>query len=314
MRILNLTHSEFWFTDHFKHLLEQTGHTGETLFHSEGNFSRETADRLWLKYKDYFNQFDAILISHTASWCRVFLQNNWTKPLFVYFFFRFDHDVPDWEDYYNLLRDAKNRPNVKFFAATDYDREYAQFKLRDFPMPIIRPFLYVNNAGKQPIACQQDTFYLVGRHNESLQLEALQNAQVPIYQHPWHAGPPDLRSVRGIIHFPYVYSTRSLIENVASETVYFLPTQRFLQEIRTDNPTYFWDGGLPGESRGDFSLAEWYNDAYRGLFVYFDSLAELAGMAKPEFDSVISEKKRLIREFKKRYQEKALLQWKGLLG
>jgi hypothetical protein len=314
MRILNLTHSPHWFGDHFNRLLAETGHTGETMFHSEGNFSAAVADRLWNEHKDYFNQFDAISVSHLSSWCRVFLQNNWTKPLLVWFFFRFDHDVPDQEEYYNLLREARTRPNVKFFAATEYDRQYAQLKLKDFPLEIVTPFLTVNNDNKTPIPCG-DRFYLVGKHNESLMLETLQNLQIPLYHQKWEAGVPDLRGVRGVIHFPYVYATRSLIENLALENVYFLPSQEFLWDLREHIPGFFWDGGLPGESHGDYSLTEWYGPAYDGLFVYYSSFEELKRLSdSPELGALIAEKKERIREFKARHYEKTLRQWKEMLG
>jgi hypothetical protein len=314
MRILNLTHSEFWFPDHFKYLLSQVGHEGETMFRSEGHFSADKANQLWHEYQDYFNSFDAVLISHTASWSRVFLQNNWKKPLFVWFFFRFDHDVPDFEAYYDLLREAQSRPNIKFFAATEYDREYAQSRLKSFPLEIVTSFLVVDNDRKTSVPCQ-DKFYLVGKHNESLVQEALQNLQIPFYRQEWTTCVPDLRGVKGVIHFPYVYSTRSLIENLASENVYFLPDQKLLNELRRDIPAYFWDGGMPGEQRGDYSLTEWYGKAYPDLFVYFSSLEHLKDLSKNAYlKEIIMDKKSKIREFKAQHHEKTLKQWRGLLG
>jgi len=314
MRILNLTHSPCWFSDHFDKLLSETGHTGETMYLSFGNFSAKKADEIWNQYRDYFDSFDAILVSHIASWCRPFLQNNWTKPLFVYFFFRFDHDVPDVQAYYNLLREAQTKPNVKFFAATEYDHVYAESKLGKFQMDIVTPFLHVNNDNKTPIPCGSDKFYLVGKHNESLVTEALENLDIPFYRQDWHSKIPDLRGVRGIIHLPYVFATRSLIENISLENVYFLPTQTFLNELRRDFPSYFWDGGLPGEQHGDYSLAEWYNGAYPDCFVYFDNFENLKRMSDdPNFNDLIVEKKRIIHEFKTRHLAKTLIQWNTLL-
>jgi hypothetical protein len=317
MRILNITHSPYWFPDHFTYLLTQTGHTGETWYHSEGNFSAETANRIWNEQKDYFNQFDAVLVSHTASWCRVFLQNNWTKPLFVWFFFRFDHDVPDLNAYYDLLINATIMPNVKFFAATEYDRRYAHNRLivpEHFPLEIVTPFLTVNNEDKTPIPCHEDKFYLVGKHNESLIMPKLQKLGVPFYHQSWETCVPDLRTARGIVHIPYVFATRSLIENIASENVYFLPDQVLLGEIQRDVPGFFWDGGMPGEGYGDFSLSEWYNNAYPDLFVYYSSFEELKGLSDGvALPHIIANKKKMIREFKSQHYEKTLRQWKELL-
>ena len=236
-----------WFADHFDRLLAETGHTGETMYLSFANFSAEKADEIWHQYKDYFDSFDAILVSHIASWCRPFLQRGWTKPLFVWLFFRFDHDVPDRQEYYDLLRRGSQQPNVKFFAATEYDREYAKSKLGEFPLDIVTPFLHVDNGPKSEIPCGPDKFYLVGKHNESLVSDRLQSLGVPFYRQDWHSRVPDLRNVRGVIHLPYVYATRSLIENIALENVYFLPTPNLLNEFRRYVPGYFWDGGMPSD-------------------------------------------------------------------
>jgi hypothetical protein len=314
MRILNLTHSPCWFDDHFQYLLAQTGHTGETSYRSEGNFNADKANRMWKEYESYFNSFDAILVSHLSTWCRPFLQNNWKKPLFIWFFFRFDHDIDDTSAYYDLLRDARNhRQNVKIFAATEYDRQYAQNRLGEFPIEIVHPLICINNENKTKIPCGEDTFFLLGKHNESLFVNRLNELGIPTYRHNWEASVPDLRGVRGIIHIPYVYATRSLIENLALENVYFLPSQSFLRTLRrADN--FFWDGGMIGESLGDFSLAEWYNEEHKNLFVYFNSFEDLKQISdSPHLKSLIEEKKRNIREFNQRYNEEALRKWKDIL-
>ncbi len=311
MKIINLTHSPCWFDDHFKHLLVQTGHTGETLYRSEANFSADKANKIWRELKDYFESFDAVLVSHTASWSRVFLQNNWTKPLYIWFFFRFDHDVPDREEYYALLKTASSLPNVRIFAATETDKIYAERKLH-FSIPVIKPFICINNEPKTSIPCGEDAFYLIGKHNESLLADKLRELGVPIYRQDWTASVPDLRSVRGIVHFPYVFATRSFIENLALGNVYFLPTERLLNEFRGD-PNYFWDGTLVEDHlEGKYSLTEWYQ--YDKLFVYFDSFEQLRDIhLSGIWKAAVFEKKILIQEFVERQNEKALREWADLL-
>ena len=313
MRILNLTHSVFWFPEHFKRLLAEAGHTGETLYRSEGSMSAEKANQLWHEYKDYFDSFDAVMVSHVASWSRVFLQNGWKKPLYVWFFFRFDHDVPDLPEFYQLLMSARLQSNVKFFAATDYDLAYAKSRLPDFDAPVIRPFMHIENAGKKPVNCQ-NRFYLVGKHNESLFSDRLTEMQIPFYQQTWETGVPDLRGVKAVLHFPYVYATRSLIENLALENVYFLPSQQFLRDLDSTTPNYFWDGGLPDEARGDYSRSEWYLDKHRDLMIYFNSWEDLENLSRNAYlPEIIADKKAKIREFNARQYPIILKQWKSLL-
>jgi hypothetical protein len=312
MKILNLTHSDFWLPGHFKYMLGQVGHTGETMFLPVANMNAQKADAIWAEHKDYFETFDAIFVSHLSTWSRVFLQNNWTKPLYVWLFFRFDFDIDDSAVYYDLLQQARNsRHNVKFFAATEYDRQYAQSRLgKDFSLDVIAPFVYIDNAEKTQIPSDSSTFYLVGKHNETLFADRLKQLGVPIYRQDWTASVPDLRGVRGVIHLPYVYATRSLYENLALENVYFLPTQQFLNTLRRERPDYFWDGGLAGEQRGDYSLSEWYREENRPLFVYFSSFENLKDISdSPDFDSLIAEKKRNIRVYKEWHYDKTLAQF-----
>ena len=54
--------------------------------------------------------------------------------------------------------------------------------------------------------------------------------------------------------------------------------------------------------------------AYPDCFVYFDSFEELKRMSDdPNFDSLVTEKKRIIHEFKARHLEKTRIQWKALI-
>jgi hypothetical protein len=313
MKILNLTHSEFWLPGHFKYTLRQTGHTGETMFRPIYNMNAQTANALWQEHKDYFDTFDAIFVSHLSTWSRVFLQNNWTKPLYIWLFFRFDFDIDDREAYNNLLREAVNKPNVKIFAATETDRVYAEQKL-NFSIPIIKPFICINNDCKTAIACGADTFYLVGKHNESLHADKLAELGVPTYRQDWTASIPDLRGVRGVIHLPYVYATRSFIENLAIENVYFLPSAYFLNILRR-HPSYFWDGTIVQDHfKGDYSLTEWYSPEHTSLFVYFDSFEELRDLSLSTYlPETITRKKNNIREFVAKQNEKALQEWTELL-
>jgi hypothetical protein len=313
MKILNLTHSEFWLPGHFKYMLRQTGHTGETMFLPVANMNAQKADVIWTKYEDYFWTFDTIFVSHLSSWSRVFLQNNWTKPLYVWLFFRFDFDIDDPAVYYDLLQQARNsRHNVRFFAATETDRVYAEEKLQ-FAIPVIKPFICINNELKTAIPCDSDTFYLIGKHNESLFVHEMQELGIPIYQQDWTSSIPDLRGVLGVIHLPYVFATRSFIENLALGNVYFLPTERFLNVLRR-SPGYFWDSTLSQDHHGDYHLTEWYSQEHNQLFVYFDSFEELRDLSKsPGLKDTIAEKKRAIRQFVERQNNRALREWTELL-
>lgn len=271
---------------------KQLGLEGETFYKSISNMNAAKADAIWKAHSEYFNSFDAVFVSHLATWSRVFLQNGWKKPLYVWFFFRFDHDVDDRHEYYKLLKETRLQPNVKFIAATEQDRVYVQNILGDFPVKIISPFVCVNNEVKTKISCDENTFFLVGKHNETLFTNKLDSFKISTYKHNWTTSVPDLRGVRGVIHMPYVYATASLYENLALENIYFLPDESLLKTLINDyrgGSGYFWDSH--GE-KGDFSQTEWYREENKNLFVYYSSFEELKEMSdSPNLKSLIEDKK-----------------------
>jgi hypothetical protein len=301
MRILHVTGNIDWWPYHFEQLCQRLGHTGET-FHLYGEagmrhleLTTAAANDVWNRNKDYFNSFDAVFVSHLANGAQIFLQNNWPKPLYIWFYFRFDHCAPEPARYYALLREAANKPNVKMFAATEQDRIYVQTRLGQIPLDIVPPLSVVDSSIKAAIPCGTDKFFLGGKHNDTMQKGNLEALGIPLYHHPWGAQ-PDCRGVRGILHFPYVNMTKTMSENLAIENVYFLPDDALFNHFRRTVPTYFWDGHVE-ITELDFRRTAWYNDVGRKLFVYYSSFEELKRLSdSPDFVSMLAEKKAAIRE------------------
>jgi len=318
MNILHLTHCTEWFQDHFDFVCKQLGHTGETQQISDFGLTAAKADVLWAANADYYNSFDAVFVSHLATLSRIFLQNDWKKPLFIWLCFRFDHFDPansvDREIYRKLIKQARLKPNVKFFAASEHDRLYTQRTLGDFPVEIVPPFVYVNNENKVKVPCE-NTFYLVNKHNELLPTlfektslkEKLTALGIPIYAHTWTAGAPDLRGVQGVIHVPYTYLTRGLMENLALENVYFLPDLNYMKQLMVQRG-FFWDvhNSNPGETR----LSEWYREDNKNLFVFFSSLEHLKEISNSShLKEWIEDRKQNIRAFNQRHNVEAREKW-----
>lgn len=316
MRILHLTHCLEWFKDHFDYICQQTGHTGETQHISDFGLTEEKANALWAQHKDYYESFDAIFVSHLATLSRIFLQNNWKKPLYIWLCFRFDHFDPttgtDKRAYQNLIKEARLKPNVKFRAAAEHDRLHIQRVLGEFPVDTVPPFVYINNEGKVRIPCD-DKLFVVSKHNETIfmNLKAkMDELHIPAYKHRWQDGAPDLRGVLGVLHIPYTFLTRGLMENLALENVFFLPSLEFFNTLRQKN-YFFWD--VQGPS--DVHLSEWYRDMNRHLFVYFQSFEHLKQiMDSPNLGTLLKIKKQDIRMFNKIHNEVALSGWKEFLS
>jgi hypothetical protein len=313
MKILHVTYNPAWFQDHFEYLCRELGHEGETQQISDmnaGPFNAPVADRLWEQHQDYYDTFDAVYVSHVANLSRIFLQNDWKKPLYIWLCFRFDYGVGDLRAFHSLIKEARNRPNVKFFAASEHDRLYIQRALGEFPVEIVPPMVYINNEGKVQIRCGHERFFVMSKHNETqfmdLQSE-LDRAAVPTYKHGWSIGPPDLRGVRGIIHIPYTFLTRSLYENLAIGNVFFLPTEEFMR-TRINRPGFFWD--VPNAIPEEVALSEWYREEHKPLFVYFSTFQELKHIS----DDLISEKKDNILRFIMKHNPETLEKWRGIFS
>ena len=319
MRILHLAHDQNWFKDHFEFVAKQLGHDVEFQGVPDYCLTKEKADIWWQEHKEYCQGFDAVFVSHLASLARIFLQNDWKKPLYIWLCFRFDYFSPDngHEDmaaYRSLMRQARLKPNVKFFAASEHDRIHAQAVLSEFPVEIVPPMVYINNKNKVPIRCGSDTFFMVSKHNETVFMDLkkeLDELEIPAYKHRWSYGAPDLTGVRGIIHIPYTFLTRGLYENLALENVFFLPTLKFFNQLRSSSGYFFWDVETPTDPK----LAEWYNDEYRDLFNYFNSFEELKSFSdNPNLSIWIDIKKRRIREFNRWHNAETLTKWRNVLG
>lgn len=322
MRLLHLTHNPPWFEDHFNFLCQQLGHVGETQVIQDYNLTADKANALWAANKDYYLNFDAIFVSHLATSSRIFLQNNWEKPLYIWLCFRFDHGIDDKPVYHNLIRESLFRTNVKFFAASEHDR---LFSLRTLGIgltdDIVKPCICISLENKVKIPCDENTFYLHNKHNETIfmnmkaELDAL---KIPTYQHNWLNGPPDLRGVRGVIHIPYTFLTRGWMENLALENVSFLASAQYVEDNNANfggraERNFFWD--LPATFPGEVKLSEWYNDENKDLFVHWSSLEELRDIVLGQnCKDLIESKKSKIRVFNQAHNQKYLNMWGSILS
>jgi hypothetical protein len=304
MKVLHLTSSPGWFEDHFKQLCLQLGMQGETQTLLYWDVTAKVSNEIWEKHKEYYESFDAIFISHLANLSRIFLQNDWKKPLYVWFFFRFDFCSSDLEDYYALLREAVNRPNVKFFASSEIDVRYTR-DLLGFTLDIVEPLIFAT-GGKVTIPIKENELFLVNKCNESYDWvkDGIARSKIPVYRHVHKDGAPDLSNVRGILHVPYYHQCRSFYENLALETVYFLPEYGLFSSM----PIWWdWAGTLDSTA----PISDWYREENQKIFIYFWSFPHLKRILdSPSCSELIAERKQNIREYNKRHNEEALMKWK----
>jgi len=284
------------------------------------NISKHRADKIWNKYKYYFNSFDIIITSDTTPISRIFLQNNFTKKLLIWVCNRFDYRdnqsldciFPD-KEYYELIRSALLRPNVLIFGYTKFENFYANILKNVFiGNLVIKPIGKVSpiyeNFIETIIDNKTNLFFVPPYHNDKIMIDLssiLTNNGILNYTGKYN-GPLDLINFKGIIHIPYAWSNLALFEGINNGIIYFIPSIAFLMELKKNN-NFFWS---PPYNDNWIKLSEWYCKEHSEIFVYFDSWEDLKIKTKT-LD--YTNKKNVILSFGKKHHELYLKMWSKLL-
>ena len=278
------------------------------------NVGPRRAQRVWDRHKDFFDQFDLIITSDTAPLSRIFLQNGWKKPLIVWICNRFDYaDGLGGEDrfpdraYYDLMRQATQQKNVRFVAYTPFEHEYMRRKGIEMGKRTIKPL----GTEEEAISNFKSAVPLKVNAGESLfifprldvgQMNRVKQGCASVGISTWtgvYNGPEDLKQFKGVLFFPYAFSNLALFENLQRGVVHFVPTMRFLSQLRC----------IRGGMHGNLQWSEWYLKEHADYLVYFDSWAELK--QKVQTTDYIAMKQR-IKTFGQQHRNSMIEEWKSL--
>lgn len=251
------------------------------------NITHERAENIWKKHKKLFDKFDVILISDTAPLSRIFLQNDWKKPLIIWVCNRFDYcdrasldgDFPD-QEYYDLFRKATKLKNVFVIPYTSFERYYAKKKGIEMNSFVIAPcypqISELQNSSIPSFVNKKESFFLPSYHNETkfMDLSAwCSTLGIKTYCGRYN-GPLDLKDFKGIIHLPYNWSNLAFFENIRLGTPYFVPSQTFIEKLISTGKYFHADLYYLTKER-QFDLSEWYSPVHRDVITYFDSWEDL---------------------------------------
>lgn len=278
------------------------------------NVSHRRAQRVWDLHHAFFDQFDVIITSDTAPLSRIFLQNNWEKPLIIWVCNRFDyaHGIgledrfPD-KEYYDLIKEATLLPNVRIVSYTPFEHEYARRKGIEFGTQTIKPIgkkeqdFIPENSLVPPSIIKEETFFVFPRLSPAHINHVLQACE----QHTikaWsgtYRGPEDLKGFKGVLFFPYAFSNLALFENLLRGVIHFVPTQDFLARL----------GFIRGGMHGNLNWCEWYFALYKDYLVFFDSWEDL----QTKINTInYPELQQKIKAFGERHREDMLHAWRQL--
>ncbi|MCX5921921.1 MAG: hypothetical protein NTX86_01175 [Candidatus Dependentiae bacterium] len=284
------------------------------------NISHERAEKIWIKHKDYFNQFDAIVTSDTAPLARIFLQNGWKNPLIIWICNRFDYY--DWEsrdsefpdaEYYNLFNKAATQSNVKVIGYVAYEHFYASTKGVNTGDIIIKPCGSIENNMRYegvsyiPHEIKKEETLFIPLRMEPHQVQHLQSTckklGIATYCGQYN-GPHDLKDFKGILHFPYQWSNLALFENMQLGLPHFVPSIKFLKELyRNDAERHLYRFF----ALDHLELSEWYCPENSEVMIYFDSWEDLQYKVKTTDYQTLKEK---IKAFGVLHKQEMLNRWR----
>jgi hypothetical protein len=197
---------------------------------------------------------------------------------------------PEFADpeFYELLRDIPNRPNVYIFGYTEIEHLYSfHVKRVDIGKTLIKPVgknVKSKNLQKIYDSNTSDIFYVPTYHNETLYMNlsqkldtlGIQNSGQVRFQHV-----SDLLKYKGIICIPYAWSTLTFFEVMQLGVVYFVPSISFLIQLsQTPGMDRFWFQPPYNYDPTLLKAAEWYCDDFSDILVYFDSWEDLVKKVK----------------------------------
>lgn len=279
------------------------------------NIGHDRALNIWNKHKNYFNQFDGIITSDTAPLSRIFLQNNYEKPLIIWVCNRFNYvdngsldcDFPD-EEYYQLLRQAINKKNIYIIPYTAFESFYAAEKNVLFNHEVIQPSGICIAENKisviPPNIDKAHTFFIPPYLNDMI--IPIEQLQVPTYYGRYN-GPTDLQDFKGIIHIPYAWSNVAFFENMQHGLPYFVPSISFLLWMYHASNIWWATGNY---LQDNYHLSEWYNAENSEIITYFDSWDDLQyKIASTDFDSL----KTKIKTFAQTHKVTTINKWKSII-
>ncbi len=294
------------------------------------NIGPDRAARSWAAHRDAWSGFEWVMTSDTAPLARIFLQGGYRGKLIIWICNRFDYADQATNDcgfpdaaFFDLFRRAATAPRVALVSYTEFEHHYARTKGVEIGGLTIKP----TGAGRVRAAPslipssidRSQTCFVPAYHNDTIlmDLEArCRDLGIAAYGGRY-AGPADLHGFRGIVHIPYAWSNFALFENLQEGLPYFVPSAAFLLELAREQHVFwsppfgrprrfFWS---PPFDASRLALSEWYHPDHAGLFLYFDSWADLQRRAR---DADLDAVRRRIASFCGVHTETTLGRWREL--
>jgi hypothetical protein len=220
-------------------------------------------------------------------------------------------------EFYALLRDIVNRPNVRIFGNAHIENLYStQIKGVNVGDFIIKPIGKNRQSAaltKTYSADDKSIFYIPPYHNETklmnlsehLTALGIENRCERFAEHI-----SELLEYKGSICIPYAWSTIVFFERLQLGIVTFIPTPRFLIELFRQGDWWF-QPPFNIENPQTLVVSEWYCEEHKDLFVFFDSWVDLLG--KINTTNYVAKTKTIL-DFARSHEEECLSRWTSVIA
>lgn len=294
------------------------------------NLNQKMCDQFYERYKDFLDQFDGFIVTHTPAFALLYERCN--KPIIIVNSTRYESPFTRNPELWKLLNEylKKGVKNNKIFIVSNnkgdcnYLRYYTGIESEVIPSLC----LYTNlkyRGGNDTFYCHAlwDTSFRQS-WNKIASYIGLFTELSPRYA--WE----ELYNLKGVVHFPYQVSTMSLFEQYSANIPLFLPTKEFLVKLHKLYPqnilcqlSFLGQGDMPSKPRDDLNntlnpdilklwidSADYYDPENMPHIQYFHSFQDLNRLLKTVNCAEISRK---MEQYNKIRQENAFKKWRELL-
>lgn len=308
------------------------------------NISKQLANEVWNKRKDYFNTFDYIVTSDTAPLSRIFMENiHEVKPsIVVWICNRFDYNMENDSAFYQLFSKISNENQNKFKIVpySDFEIIWCNIKGLTNLLPVVTP-IGINLVELEPNIDNLNEFKQFYIHDSNAKEfysdknDLIDKVFIPIYSNDNHyfklknildennikcfnggyTHSSDLKNCKCMVTFPEQFSKFITFETIQNEIIVLLPSDKYLISLHptsNNNRNYWFNNPLGYLDKNTIQLCEWYR--YKNCRIYFDSIEDLINKIKSLTPEIIQEKRKWCKIYGKEIEATNIKAWKEILN
>jgi hypothetical protein len=294
------------------------------------NLSPEMCDQFYERYKDFLNQFDGFIVTHTPAFALLFEKCH--KPIIIVNSTRYEQPFTQspekWKWLNSYLKKGVESKNIFIISNNKGDQKYLQQQagIESEHIPSLCLYTRATYTGSRDgfvFKCPFMDVIKRGIYDQSL----IQNDKLG---HPYRW--QDLYAFKGIVHFPYNISTMSIFEEYSANVPLFFPSKKFLHTLQAIYPdrilnqlSFFQVNALkPPTTPQDLNntndrktlncwvdLADFYDEENMPYIQYFDSFDHLEELLKTVDCKDISQK---MKEHNTQRKLFVIEKWKNILS